>query len=209
MHWHCSYRNVARRKSLMYHTNTMYIGINSHNSMRIARLTLLLLSLFISVTAMANNAYDFKFLSINSGKEIRLSDFKEKIVMVVNTASECGFTSQYGELEKLYNDYKDKGLVIIVVPSNDFGGQEPGTDQEIQKFIQDKYNATFLVASKEKVKGEEAHPFYIWAKEETGNAPIWNFYKYIIGKDGKIIDYFVSLTKPSSQKIKKLLDKSL
>ena len=191
----------------MYHTNTMYIGLKLQNFMRIGRSTLLLLSLFISVTAMAKNAYDFKFLSINSGKEIKLSDFKEKIVMVVNTASECGFTSQYGELEKLYNDYKDKGLVIIAVPSNDFGGQEPGTDQEIQKFIQDKYNATFLVTSKEKVKGEEAHPFYIWVKEETGNAPIWNFYKYIIGKDGKIIDYFVSLTKPSSEKIKELLDK--
>jgi len=177
--------------------------------MRITRLTLLLLSLFISVTAMAKNAYDFKFHSINSGKEIKLSDFKEKIVMVVNTASECGFTNQYGELENLYNDYKDKGLVIIAVPSNDFGGQEPGTNQEIQKFVQDKYNVTFLVTSKEKVKGEQAHPFYIWAKEETGNAPIWNFYKYIIGKDGKIIDYFVPLTKPSSQKIKELLDKSL
>ena len=177
--------------------------------MRITRLTLLLLSLFISVTAMAKNAYDFKFRSINSCKEIKLSDFKKKIVMVVNTASECGFTNQYGELEKLYNDYKDKGLVIIAVPSNDFGGQEPGTDQEIQKFIQDKYNVTFLVTSREKVKGEQAHPFYIWAKEEAGNAPIWNFYKYIIGKDGEVIDYFVPLTKPSSQKIKKLLDKSL
>jgi glutathione peroxidase len=171
--------------------------------MTIVRLTIFLLSLFISVTAMAKNVYDFKFRSINSDKEIKLSDFKGKIVMIVNTASECGFTKQYADLERLYNDYKDKGLVIIAVPSNDFGKQEPGADNEIQKFIQDKYNVTFLVASKEKVKGDEAHPFYIWAKEATGNTPTWNFYKYIVGKDGEIIDYFVSLTKPSSKKIKK------
>jgi glutathione peroxidase len=158
---------------------------------------------------MAKNAYDFKFRSINSDKEIELSDFKGKIVMIVNTASECGFTKQYADLERLYNDYKDKGLVIIAVPSNDFGRQEPGADNEIQKFIQDKYNVTFLVASKEKVKGDEAHPFYIWAKEATGNTPTWNFYKYIVGKDGEIIDYFVSLTKPSSKKIKKILDNNL
>ena len=99
--------------------------------------------------------------------------------------------------------------MIIAVPSNDFGKQEPGADNEIQKFIQDKYNVTFLVASKEKVKGDEAHPFYIWAKEATGNTPTWNFYKYIVGKDGEIIDYFVSLTKPSSKKIKKILDNNL
>ena len=177
--------------------------------MTIVRLTIFLLSLFISVTAMAKNVYDFKFRSINSDKEIKLSDFKGKIVMIVNTASECGFTKQYADLERLYNDYKDKGLVIIAVPSNDFGKQEPGADNEIQKFIQDKYNVTFLVASKEKVKGDEAHPFYIWAKEATGNTPTWNFYKYIVGKDGEIIDYFVSLTKPSSKKIKKILNNNL
>ena len=158
---------------------------------------------------MANNAYDFKFHSINSDKEIALSDFKGKVLMIVNTASECGFTNQYADLERLYNDYKEEGLVIIAVPSNDFGKQEPGTDKEIQKFIQDKYNVTFLVASKEKVRGDGAHPFYIWAKEATGNTPTWNFYKYIVGKDGKIIDYFVSLTKPSSKKIKKILDNNL
>ena len=182
---------------------------HTKNSMKIVRLTIFLLSLFISVTAMAKNVYDFKFRSINSDKEIELSDFKGKIVMIVNTASECGFTKQYADLERLYNDYKDKGLVIIAVPSNDFGKQEPGTDKEIQKFIQDKYNVTFLVASKEKVRGDEAHPFYIWAKEATGNTPIWNFYKYIVGKDGEIIDYFVPLTKPSSKKIKKMLDNNL
>jgi len=107
---------------------------------------------------MANNAYDFKFHSINSDKEIALSDFKGKVLMIVNTASECGFTNQYADLERLYNDYKDKGLVIIAVPSNDFGKQEPGTEKEIQKFIQDKYNVTFLVASKEKIKGDVRWP---------------------------------------------------
>lgn len=158
---------------------------------------------------MAKNAYDFKFHSINSDKEIALSDFKGMVVMIVNTASECGFTSQYSGLEKLYNDYKDKGLVIIAVPSNDFGKQEPGSDNEIQKFVQDEYNVTFLVARKERVKGDDAHPFYIWAKKATGNTPIWNFYKYIVGKDGEIIDYFAPLTKPSSKKIKQILDNNL
>jgi glutathione peroxidase len=175
---------------------------------KIMRLILLLLSIFISTTTMANNAHNFKFNLINSSEEIKLSDFKGKVVMIVNTASECGFTSQYADLEELYKNYKDKGLIIIAVPSNDFA-QEPGTDQEIQKFIQDKYNVTFLVARKEIVKGDNAHPFYIWAKEITGNAPSWNFYKYVVGKDGEIVDYFIPLTSPSSKKIKTLLENNL
>ena len=158
---------------------------------------------------MSKNIYDFKFLSIDLCKEIKLLDFKGKILMIINTASECGFTNQYKDLEKLHNDYKQKGLVIIAVPSNDFGKQEPGTNQEIQRFIQDKYNITFLVSSKEKVKGCNAHPFYLWAKERTGHFPTWNFYKYIVGKNGEIIDNFSSLTKPSSEKIQKILDKNL
>ena len=155
---------------------------------------------------MADNAYDFKFKNIESGEALNLSDYKGKIVMVVNVASKCGFTKQYEALEKLYNDYKDKGLVIIGVPSNDFGSQEPRTNQEILEFASTKYNVSFPIVQKEKVKGNEAHPFYLWVKEEKDVAPKWNFYKIIIGKNGEILDYFSSMTKPDSKKIIKLLD---
>lgn len=175
-------------------------------SFAIFRNMLLLMSLFYIGEVMADNAYDFKFKNIESGEALNLSDYKGKIVMVVNVASKCGFTKQYEALEKLYNDYKDKGLVIIGVPSNDFGSQEPRTNQEILEFASTKYNVSFPIVQKEKVKGNEAHPFYLWVKEEKDVAPKWNFYKIIIGKNGEILDYFSSMTKPDSKKIIKLLD---
>lgn len=131
--------------------------------------------------------------------------------MIVNTASNCGFTPQYAGLEELYKKYKDKGFVIIGVPSNDFGGQEPGQGKEIADFCRVNYGVTFPMAAKEVVSGKHAHPFYQWAKNELGfaSAPKWNFHKYVIDRNGKVVNYFYSVTKPNSKKITTLIEKLL
>ena len=103
---------------------------------------------------MEKTAYDFSFISLNGNKKLRLVDFRGKVILIVNTASKCGFTSQYADLEKIYKEYKDKGLVIIGVPSNDFGGQEPGTNNEIASFCQLNYGVTFPMTQKEKISGD-------------------------------------------------------
>ena len=158
---------------------------------------------------MIKNIYNFNLKEINSDKDIALSDFQGQLVMIVNTASKCGFTKQYADLESLYNRYKDKEFTIIATPSNNFASQEPGNDREIKQFILNKYQVSFLVSSKIEVKGNNAHPLYVWLKEQTGKEPIWNFQKYIIGKDSTVIDYFLPSTKPSSKKIQQLLNKHL
>lgn len=156
-------------------------------------------------------AYEFSFNHLNEDKKLNLSDFKGKVILIVNTASKCGFTSQYADLEKLYKEYKDKGLVIIGVPSNDFGSQEPGTSKEIATFCQLTYDVTFPMTQKEKVSGDNAHPFYKWAKENLGfgTAPKWNFHKYLINRKGKLIDYFHSTTSPQSDRFKKAVENAL
>ncbi len=131
--------------------------------------------------------------------------------MIVNTASHCGFTPQYTALEALYNKYKDRGFVIIGVPSNDFGGQEPGSNEEIAKFCKVNFGVTFPMTSKEVVSGDNAHPFFIWARNELGfgSAPKWNFHKYLIDRKGNMVDYFYSTTKPDSKKIEDAIEKLL
>jgi len=148
-------------------------------------------------------------ISINSitGEPINLADFKGKKILIVNTASECGFTGQYADLEKLYETYKDK-LVVIGVPCNQFGGQEPGTLTEIKSFCEVNYGVTFLLTEKVDVKGEKQHPLYEWltSKELNGvksSGVKWNFQKYLIDENGNYIDYFYSMTKPMSSKITK------
>ena len=157
------------------------------------------------------NAYGFSFKTLNGNKELPLTDFKDKVLLVVNTASNCGFTKQYEDLQNLYLKYKDKGLVILGIPSNDFGEQEPGDSNEIENFCKVNFGVTFPLASKEVVVGKEAHPFYIWAKEKLGflSAPKWNFHKYLIDKKGNLIDYFVSTTAPNSDKVIKKIEKYL
>src|SRR5215469_3737930 len=157
----------------------------------------------LSVAAMAGDApaggdaYQFTFTSID-GKPMPMTDFKGKTVLVVNTASQCGFTPQYSQLEKVYQKYKDKGLVVLGVPSNDFGGQEPGTNAEIKKFCEGNYDVDFPLTSKYDVKGPEAHPFYRWAASIGGQdaIPAWNFHKLLISPDGKLIAEFPTKTKP-------------
>ena len=129
----------------------------------------------------------------------------------MNTASQCGFTKQYGPLQALYDQYKDDGFVVIAVPSNDFGGQEPNTDQEISKFVKDKFSVGFPITSKTKVRGANAAAFYKWAARQTGmiGRPRWNFHKYLIGPDGNLVDWFTPMTSPGSKKLSSAIEKSL
>ncbi len=152
-------------------------------------------------------AYDFSFRDLD-GSELKLSEYKNKIIVVVNVASECGFTSQYEDLQKVWEDFQKKDVVIIGVPSNDFGGQEPGSNNEIKNFCEAKFGITFPMTEKVSVKGSSAHPFYQWAKKNHGKSavPKWNFHKIIIGKEGKIKDTFSSIVRPSSKKFIKSLN---
>ena len=155
----------------------------------------------------------FYDLSINSidGDEIKFSNFKEKSILLVNVASNCGFTKQYEDLQKLYELYKSNGLIVLGVPSNQFGNQEPGSEKEIKNFCEANFNITFPMTSKYDVRGNKAHPVYLWAKESYGNSavPKWNFHKILIDKNGKIQDTFASFTNPMSNKIKKEIEKIL
>jgi glutathione peroxidase len=149
-----------------------------------------------------NTFFDFKINSIN-GEELDLSSFKGKTILLVNVASKCGFTNQYDDLQKIYDDFKDKGLIVIGIPTNQFGGQEPGSEKEIKNFCETNFNITFPMTSKYEVKGANAHPIYIWAKDTFGKStvPKWNFHKILINKNGVIVDTFASFTGPMSKKI--------
>ena len=155
-------------------------------------------------------AYDFNFNDLD-GSPLKLSEYKNKVIIVINVASQCGFTKQYEDMQKVWEAYQDKGIIMLGVPSNDFGNQEPGTSEEIKNFCEAKFGITFPMTEKIIVKGENAHPFYKWARENHGKSaiPKWNFHKIIIGKDGKVIDTFASLTNPSSNKFIKVIEKAL
>ncbi len=161
---------------------------------------------------MSENAYSYSFKDINEEDMINLSDYKGKTLVVVNTASLCGFTYQYDGLQKLYDDYKDQGLVVLGVPSNDFGNQESGTNSEVKEFCESTFSITFPLTEKNVVKGKDAHPFFKWSKKELGfigGVPRWNFHKIIIGKDGKAIAGYTALTRPSSKKFISEIEKAL
>jgi glutathione peroxidase len=154
--------------------------------------------------------FDINIKNINS-EELNLNQFKGKVVLLVNVASKCGFTKQYTELQALYDMYKEKGLVVIGVPTNQFGGQEPGTNKEIKEFCETNFNITFPMTNKVNVKGEKAHDLYLWAKKNHGRStiPKWNFHKILINKEGKIQDTFSSFTEPLSKKIIKEIESIL
>ena len=163
-----------------------------------------------SISDSSKTLFDFKIKSI-SGDVISLSEFKGQTLMLVNVASNCGFTKQYDDLQKLYDNYKDKGLIVVGIPSNQFGGQEPGKNSEIKDFCETNFNITFPMTSKYDVKGDSAHPIYLWAKETYGKStvPKWNFHKILINKDGKVEDTYASFTNPMSKKILKKLEQIL
>ena len=154
--------------------------------------------------------FDFEIKDINE-ETFALDKLKNKTVLLVNVASNCGFTKQYSELQELYDKYSEKGLVVVGVPSNQFGGQEPGSNNEIKDFCETNFNITFPMTTKIDVKGENAHPIYLWAKENYGNTavPKWNFHKILINKQGKIEDTYSSFTKPMSKKLTSKIEEIL
>ena len=147
------------------------------------------------------SAYAFSFAQLDGG-EIRLADFAGKPILVVNTASLCGYTPQYAGLQELWTRFHDRGLMMVGVPSNDFGGQEPGTASDIKETANHQYGVTFPLAAKAVVKGPKAHPFYKWAADERPlETPHWNFHKYLIGRDGRIAAVFPTQTEPTDAKV--------
>ncbi|MCX7308628.1 MAG: glutathione peroxidase [Afipia sp.] len=146
-------------------------------------------------------AYGFSFEGLN-GDRIRLGDYAGKPLMVVNTASQCGYTPQFAGLQELWSQFHERGFAIVGVPSNDFGGQEPGGAAEIAKTAGDTYHVAFPIAAKTVVKGPDAHPFYKWAAlERPAELPSWNFHKYLIGRDGYIADVFASKVEPTDTRV--------
>jgi glutathione peroxidase len=159
---------------------------------------------------MSASAHEFEFESI-AGGQLPLTSFRDKVVLVVNTASKCGLTPQYEGLERLYSDYKDRGLVVLGVPCNQFAGQEPGTEAEIKGFCETRFNVDFPMTAKTDVKGEGAHPFYKWAKAQLGEPaePVWNFHKILIGKHGEAIRAFGPRTDPLDTEVTAEIEKAL
>ena len=156
------------------------------------------------------SAYDFAFQTIDD-KPMPLSGYRARVLLVVNTASFCGFTQQYAGLQTLHEKYEGRGLVVIGVPSNDFGAQEPGSNAEIAKFCQGGFNITFPLASKETVKGAAAHPFYGWVRQVLGDGamPKWNFHKVLVGGDGQPIATFAATVGPADAKLIGAIEKAL
>jgi len=165
---------------------------------------------FTNVNASYSNlAYDYTFNSID-GNKIKLEDFKGKVIVVVNVASRCGYTPQYQDLQELWTNYQKKDLIVIGVPTNNFK-QEPGSNKEIKTFCETNFGINFPMTEKIDVLGQNAHPFYKWAKENygIGAKPKWNFHKIVVGKEGKVIDTFASFTKPSSKKFIKTIESEI
>jgi len=152
-------------------------------------------------------AYDFSFNSIEGGK-LNLSEYKGKTLVITNVASRCGFTNQYKDLQTIWNEYKEKNVVIIGVSSNDFN-QELNSKEEVKKFCEVNFGINFPMTDITKVKGKDAHPFYQWVKETHGSKPKWNFYKILINKDGHVEEAFSSFTKPDSKKFRAAIEKTL
>ena len=167
---------------------------------------------FFKNSAMANYEkifFDFKIESI-TGELINFNDYKDKVILVVNTASYCGFTKQYEELQELWDTYKSKGLIVLGIPSNSFN-QEKTNNLEIKKFCEVNFDINFPLSTITEVKGKNAHDLFKWAEKNYGKSavPKWNFHKILINKDGKIEDTFVSFTKPMSKKIVQKIEEIL
>jgi glutathione peroxidase len=163
-----------------------------------------------SAETSADNAYQFEFTSID-GKPMPLGKYSGKVVLIVNTASQCGFSTQMSGLQKLYDTYRGKGFVVIGVPSNDFGKQEPGDSKTIKATAVKEHSASFPLTSRATITGGEAHPFYQWAGKKAGllGKPLWNFHKYLIGHNGELVEWFSSTTDPEDGDIKEAIEKAL
>ena len=177
---------------------------------KIKAIILLVMLTFFGNKVTANYeklAYDFQFKDLD-GSVLKLSEYKGKIIVAVNVASQCGFTKQYEDMQNIWEKYQSKGIIILGIPSNDFGNQEPGNSKEIKNFCEAKFGISFPMTEKISVIGQNAHPFYVWARENHGKSavPKWNFHKIIIGKDGKVAETFSSITRPSSKRFIKVLE---
>ena len=179
-----------------------------------ARVILTVLLLTIGAPSFAGepgtSAYDFAFTSIE-GEPLPFSVFQGTVVLVVNTASRCGFTHQYAGLQDVWERYRDRDFVLLGVPSNDFGGQEPGTEAEIKTFCEVNFDVDFPMTTKVRVKGAGAHDFYKWAAAQVGAAgtPRWNFHKYLIGPDGRLVTWFPTPTEPMSREVTAAIEQQL
>ena len=174
---------------------------------------IVIISLLFNNNSMAEYdklANEFTFNDLD-GSKINLKDYNNKVIVVVNVASKCGFTKQYEDLQIVWDKYQSKGLIVLGVPSNDFGAQEPGSNNEIKNFCEAKFGITFPITEKTIVKGDNAHPFYLWAKKNYGRqaVPKWNFHKIIVNKQGKIHDTFASITNPTSKRFISSIEKAL
>ena len=159
----------------------------------------------VNTREIPGSAYDFTFVDID-GKNFPLSQFKGKPLLIFNSASKCGFTSQYTGIQKIHENYKNKGLIVIGVPSDNFH-QEPGNEEDIKKFCKVNFNISFDLTKKNNVVGSEVHPFFEWLDKNYNAKPKWNFYKFVINKDGKLENHFSSMIVPSSVKLISTLDK--
>ena len=167
--------------------------------------------MFFSTKSISSDKsfHDFTIESI-SGDDITLANYKDKVVLLVNTASQCGFTPQYAGLQKIYDRYKDDGFVVLGVPSDDFN-QELSSDDDVKKFCEIRYGVNFPLTSIQKIKGDGAHPLYKWISGNTSviGQPRWNFHKYLISKEGQILNWFSSMTSPTSEGLLKQVEEAL
>jgi glutathione peroxidase len=173
-------------------------------------LLIIMFSFFYNANAKSNLlATSFSFNGID-GNVIDLGEYKDKIIVVVNVASRCGFTNQYEDLQTVWTNYKSKDLIVVGVPSDNFR-QEPSSNKEIKDFCETTFGVDFPMTEKTDVIGKNAHPFFLWAKENYGMSaiPKWNFHKIIVGKDGKVIDTFSSITKPTSKKFIRSIEEEI
>ena len=175
------------------------------------KLFIVIITMFFSTksTSSDKSFHDFSIESI-SGEDIVLADYKDKVVLLVNTASQCGFTPQYAGLQKIYDRYKDDGFIVLGVPSDDFN-QELSSDDDVKKFCEIRYGVNFPLTSIQKIKGESAHPLYKWISGNTSviGQPRWNFHKYLISKEGQIVNWFSSMTSPTSEGLLKQVEQAL
>ena len=175
------------------------------------KLFIVIITMFFSTksTSSDKSFHDFSIESI-SGEDIVLADYKDKVVLLVNTASQCGFTPQYAGLQKIYDRYKDDGFVVLGVPSDDFN-QELSSDDDVKKFCEIRYGVNFPLTSIQKIKGDGAHPLYKWISGNTSviGQPRWNFHKYLISKEGQILNWFSSMTSPTSEGLLKQVEEAL
>lgn len=169
-----------------------------------------MIAALLAITMSASSLHDFTMPDID-GKDVKLSKFKGQVALVVNVASKCGLTPQYEGLQKLYTDYKGKGFVILGFPANEFRGQEPGSNAEIKEFCTANYGVSFPMFSKIVVKGEGIHPLYKWLLEAGPRHEDieWNFAKFLVGKDGKIVARFAPQVKPDDPELKKAIEAAL